>query len=49
MQNMDNEGDSKIKLAKLSELKDMNTGGSSLPWLQVGISSTATDEETDNC
>ncbi|KAH1068468.1 hypothetical protein GYH30_006146 [Glycine max] len=49
MQNMDNEADSKIKLAKLSELKDMKAGGSSSPWLQVGISSTATDEETDNC
>ncbi|KAG5042159.1 hypothetical protein JHK87_006074 [Glycine soja] len=49
MQNMDNEADSKIKLAKLSELKDMKAGGSSSPWLQVGISSTATDVETDNC
>ncbi|XP_040870255.1 zinc finger protein ZAT1 [Glycine max] len=49
MQNMDNEADSKIKLAKLSELKDMKAGGSSSPWLQVGISSTATDVEADNC
>ena len=47
MQNVDNEADSKIKLAKLSELKDMNIGGSSSPWLQVGIGST-TDVGTDH-
>ncbi|KAF5744291.1 hypothetical protein HS088_TW08G00891 [Tripterygium wilfordii] len=35
-----NETDSEVKLAKLSELKDMNTSGSSSPWLQVGIGST---------
>ncbi|KAJ1378301.1 Zinc finger C2H2-type [Sesbania bispinosa] len=46
MQNVDNEADSKIKLAKLSELKDMNMGGTSSPWLQVGIGST-TDVGTD--
>ncbi|MED6113336.1 hypothetical protein PIB30_069814 [Stylosanthes scabra] len=47
MQSVDNEADSKIKLAKLSELKDMNIGGSSSPWLQVGIGSTTTDVGTD--
>ncbi|KAE8665789.1 putative Tetraspanin7 [Hibiscus syriacus] len=31
---------STIMLAKLSELKDINMSGSSLPWLQVGIVST---------
>ncbi|KDP28802.1 hypothetical protein JCGZ_14573 [Jatropha curcas] len=40
MQNVDDEADSKVKLAKLSELKDMNMNGSSSPWLQVGIGST---------
>ncbi|XP_061346139.1 zinc finger protein ZAT9-like [Gastrolobium bilobum] len=49
MQNGDNEADSKIKLAKLSELKDINIGGSSSPWLQVGIGSTTTDVGTDHC
>lgn len=44
--NVDNEGDSKVKLAKLSELKDMNIGGTSSPWLQVGIGPT-TDVGTD--
>ncbi|WVZ17731.1 hypothetical protein V8G54_010713 [Vigna mungo] len=48
MQNVDNETDNKIKLAKLSELKDMNVGGTSSPWLQVGIGSAATDVTTDN-
>ncbi|KAE9445684.1 hypothetical protein C3L33_22418, partial [Rhododendron williamsianum] len=38
----DDEADSKMKLAKLSEMKDMNISGSSTPWLQVGIGSTAT-------
>ncbi|MED6107389.1 hypothetical protein PIB30_013502 [Stylosanthes scabra] len=47
MQSVDNEADSKIKLAKLSELKDINIGGSSSPWLQVGIGSTTTDVGTD--
>ncbi|KAJ9188598.1 hypothetical protein P3X46_003939 [Hevea brasiliensis] len=42
MQNVDEEADSKVKLAKLSELKDMNMNGSSSPWLQVGLGS-ATD------
>ncbi|KAM7508800.1 hypothetical protein LguiA_019253 [Lonicera macranthoides] len=37
---MDDEADSKVKLAKLSELKDMNMGGGSSPWLQVGLGST---------
>ncbi|CAL0329633.1 unnamed protein product [Lupinus luteus] len=37
---VDNEADSKAKLEKLSELKEMNNGGSSSPWLQVGIGST---------
>ncbi|XP_043694062.1 zinc finger protein ZAT9-like [Telopea speciosissima] len=39
--NVDDEADSKVKLAKLSDLKDMNLAGSSSPWLQVGIGSTA--------
>ncbi|XP_057979751.1 zinc finger protein ZAT4-like [Malania oleifera] len=38
--NVDDEADSKVKLAKLSELKDMSTSGGSSPWLQVGIGST---------
>ncbi|CAH1424074.1 unnamed protein product [Lactuca virosa] len=38
----DDEADSKVKLAKLSELKDMsNVSGSSSSWLQVGIGSTS--------
>ncbi|KAG4169663.1 hypothetical protein ERO13_A12G095300v2 [Gossypium hirsutum] len=41
LQNADDEADSKAKLAKLSELKDINTTGASSPWLQVGIGSTA--------
>ncbi|ONK73106.1 uncharacterized protein A4U43_C04F27320 [Asparagus officinalis] len=36
---MEDEIDSKVKLAKLSELKDMNVGEES-PWLQVGIGSS---------
>ncbi|KAK9051571.1 hypothetical protein SSX86_028198 [Deinandra increscens subsp. villosa] len=37
----DDEADSKLKLAKLSELKEMsNLSGSSSSWLQVGIGST---------
>ncbi|XP_050387325.1 zinc finger protein ZAT9-like [Argentina anserina] len=40
MQNLVDEADSKVKLAKLSELKDINTSGSSSPWLQVGLGST---------
>ncbi|KAA8515908.1 hypothetical protein F0562_019087 [Nyssa sinensis] len=40
MQNVEDEADSKVKLAKLSELKDVNISGSSSPWLQVGIGST---------
>lgn len=40
---LDDEADSKIKLAKLSDLKDMSLGGASTPWLQVGIGS-ATNE-----
>jgi len=46
MQNADDEADSSVKLAKLSELKDMNTSGGSSPWLQVGIGST-TDVAAD--
>ncbi|KAF7844895.1 zinc finger protein ZAT1 [Senna tora] len=42
MVNVEDEADSKVKLAKLSELKDMNMGGSSSPWLQVGIGSGGT-------
>ncbi|KAI3743773.1 hypothetical protein L1987_56839 [Smallanthus sonchifolius] len=38
----DDEADSKLKLAKLSELKDTkNVSGSSSSWLQVGIGSAA--------
>ncbi|KAG2672234.1 hypothetical protein I3843_13G029500 [Carya illinoinensis] len=44
--NVDDEADSNVKLAKLSELKDMNTSGGSSPWLQVGIGST-TDVAAD--
>ncbi|KAG2669284.1 hypothetical protein I3760_14G027300 [Carya illinoinensis] len=44
--NVDDEADSKVKLAKLSELKDMNTSAGSSPWLQVGIGST-TDVAAD--
>ena len=41
IQNVDNEDERKLKLAKLSELKDViNIGGSSSPWLQVGIGAT---------
>ncbi|KAI3700972.1 hypothetical protein L2E82_45613 [Cichorium intybus] len=41
MANVDDEGAGKVKLAKLSELKDMNScNGSSSSWLQVGIGST---------
>ncbi|XP_028798931.1 zinc finger protein ZAT4-like [Neltuma alba] len=40
IENVEDEADSKLKLAKLSELRDMNIGGSSSPWLQVGIGST---------
>ncbi|KAH7524755.1 hypothetical protein FEM48_Zijuj06G0153000 [Ziziphus jujuba var. spinosa] len=40
MQNVDDEVDSKVKLAKLSELKDINMSEGSSPWLQVGIGST---------
>uniref|UniRef100_A0A5B7C9U2 Putative zinc finger protein ZAT1 n=1 Tax=Davidia involucrata TaxID=16924 RepID=A0A5B7C9U2_DAVIN len=46
MQNVDDEADSKVKIAKLSELKDMNISGTSSPWLQVGIGST-TDVDAD--
>ncbi|XP_021889866.1 zinc finger protein ZAT9-like [Carica papaya] len=45
---LDDEADSKVKLAKLSELKDMkmiNEGSS--PWLQMGIGST-TDQVGDD-
>ncbi|KAL5571869.1 hypothetical protein UlMin_021466 [Ulmus minor] len=45
---VEDEADSKVKLAKLSELKDMNVSeGSSVPWLQVGIGST-TDVGADS-
>ncbi|KAG9147734.1 hypothetical protein Leryth_014884 [Lithospermum erythrorhizon] len=36
----EDEADSKCKIAKLSELKDMNVSCSSPQWLQVGIGST---------
>ncbi|KAL2536566.1 zinc finger protein ZAT9-like [Forsythia ovata] len=38
--NVDDEADSRLRLAKLSDLKDMNLSGSSSQWLQVGIGST---------
>ncbi|CAN1331744.1 Zinc finger protein ZAT3 [Linum perenne] len=38
---VEDEADSKVKLAKLSELKDIKATGNSSPWLQVGIGSTA--------
>ncbi|GMJ01415.1 hypothetical protein HRI_003810700 [Hibiscus trionum] len=43
IENADDEAESKVKLAKLSELKGINivSGSSSSPWLQVGIGSTA--------
>ncbi|EYU31946.1 hypothetical protein ABFS82_02G146300 [Erythranthe guttata] len=36
----EDEADSKLKFAKLSDLKEMETSGSSSQWLQVGIGST---------
>ncbi|GMI99082.1 hypothetical protein HRI_003577500 [Hibiscus trionum] len=47
LQNADDEADSKAKLAKLSELKDINTSGASSPWLQVGIGSTTNNVDSD--
>ncbi|XP_058086611.1 zinc finger protein ZAT9-like [Magnolia sinica] len=41
MLHVDDEADSKIKIAKLSDLKDMNMSSGSSPWLQVGIGSAA--------
>lgn len=38
--NVEDEADSKVKLAKLSELKDLKMSGDSSGWLQVGIGST---------
>ncbi|KAL4384868.1 hypothetical protein GQ457_15G017350 [Hibiscus cannabinus] len=37
MQNAGDEADSKVKLTKLRELRDINMSGGSSPWLQVGI------------
>lgn len=37
--NVEDEADSMVKLAKLSDLKDINMSGGSSPWLQVGIGS----------
>lgn len=37
---MDDEVESEVKLAKLSELKSIDTGGGISPWLQVGIGPT---------
>uniref|UniRef100_A0A7N0UYJ6 C2H2-type domain-containing protein n=1 Tax=Kalanchoe fedtschenkoi TaxID=63787 RepID=A0A7N0UYJ6_KALFE len=41
----EDDADSKVRLAKLSELKDMKVGGegSSSSWLQVGLASSTTD------
>ncbi|KAK8718405.1 hypothetical protein V6N13_045640 [Hibiscus sabdariffa] len=47
LQNADDDADSKAKLAKLSELKDINTSGASYPWLQVGIGSTTNNVASD--
>ncbi|KAK4486768.1 hypothetical protein RD792_006650 [Penstemon davidsonii] len=41
---VDDEADSNLKLAKLSDLKEMDTSGNSFQWLQVGISSTTEAE-----
>ncbi|KAI3449087.1 hypothetical protein Pfo_005752 [Paulownia fortunei] len=38
--NVDEEADRKLKLAKLNELKDIDSRGNSSQWLQVGIGST---------
>ncbi|KAL3814962.1 hypothetical protein ACJIZ3_016230 [Penstemon smallii] len=43
---VDDEADSKLKLAKLSDLKEMDTGGVSSHWLQVGFGSTTTKAPT---
>lgn len=40
MENVDDEADSKVKLGKLTDLKDININGNSSQWLQVGIGST---------
>ncbi|PIN20977.1 hypothetical protein CDL12_06335 [Handroanthus impetiginosus] len=40
MDYVEDEADSKVKLAKLSDLEEMETSGSSSKWLQVGIGST---------
>ncbi|WCJ22929.1 C2H2-like zinc finger protein [Euphorbia peplus] len=45
--NVDDEADSKVKLAKLCELKDTGINGNSSPWLQVGIGSATTDVGVD--
>lgn len=41
IENADDEADSKVELAKLTDLKDINLSGNSSQWLQVGIGSTA--------
>ncbi|CAI9101319.1 OLC1v1038613C1 [Oldenlandia corymbosa var. corymbosa] len=43
MENADDEADSKVKLGKLSDLKDINLSGNTSQWLQVGIGSATTD------
>ncbi|XP_042454836.1 uncharacterized protein LOC122038926 [Zingiber officinale] len=40
---VEDEVESKVKLAKLSELKDINMGEESSDWLQVGIGSSANE------
>ncbi|XP_020085328.1 uncharacterized protein LOC109708129 [Ananas comosus] len=40
---VDDEVDSNVKMAKLSDLKDINMGGESSPWLQVGIGSSGNE------
>ncbi|KAL5718338.1 hypothetical protein ACHQM5_011249 [Ranunculus cassubicifolius] len=39
--NVDEEVDSKVRLAKLNDLKDLHMNGDSSPWLQVGIGSAS--------
>lgn len=43
---VDDEAESKVKLAKLSELKDVNMSGGSSSWLQVGIGTSTAEEAT---
>ncbi|KAL4178726.1 hypothetical protein AMTRI_Chr13g83640 [Amborella trichopoda] len=42
---VEDEGDSTLKLGKLSDLKDMGLNDGSTPWLQVGIGSSSNPSE----